>query len=96
MAALGSRAERALADPAGADIRVLEQVLAPRRGHVDLEMVAFGEDLHSEKIGPFPAGIEIKGPFRRVGHGVLGVKETFENPFLRFFRDADPIIVNQE
>jgi hypothetical protein len=59
-------------------------------------MIAFGEDLHPEKIGALPAGIEIKGPLGRVGHGVLGVKETFENSFLRLLGDTDPVVVNQE
>jgi hypothetical protein len=59
-------------------------------------MVSLGEDIHPEKICAFAAGIEIKRSLRRIGHGVLGVKETLENSFLRSLRDADPVIVNQQ
>jgi hypothetical protein len=93
---LQSLTESALTDLPGTDVLIPGDETAAGCVHTNLEMVALGKDLHSEKVGSLSAGVEIKGPFGGIGDRLLGRKEALKDPFPILGGDANTVILHHQ
>ena len=96
MAAPALFAQRTRADFAGTGVAVCGNLGTAGGFHFDFKIIAFLKYFHAQKVHAFSTGVEIKGAFAGIIHGILGGVKALKNPALIFFGDSHPEIAHPQ